>query len=232
MEFIQPAAMWALYYYQHDNVVTLNAHTFPVSPGSVAVIPPGARVAHAKIGGDTPYAYMSFDMPGKGNVRAVMPHKIDGMERYFQDWLNCSARSLDTILYLQAFAWNFMCSNSENLALHRSDAILYEAEAWILANLDKKISVSALSHELKVSQRQLLRIFREQHDLTVQDYIIRRRIREAGRLLVTTDMQPKEIAAKVGIYDLQHFNKLMRVHTGVSPRNFRRAYESQRVTLR
>ncbi|MEZ0326119.1 MAG: helix-turn-helix domain-containing protein [Fimbriimonas sp.] len=232
IEFIQPRGVWTIYYYHHENALTVNALTYPVMEGTMAIAPPGARVAHAKVGQGTKIYYMTFDMPGKGPDRGVVPHVLYDMQSEERNWVRCMDRLVDTVVHLKAYSWNLMCLHSQNMALFRSDQILFDAEAWILGNLSSKITVADVAREVKVSPRHLLRAFREQHDLTVQEYIIRRRVREAGRLLVTTDLQPKAIAAMVGIHDLQQFNKLMRVHTGASPRRFRSALEAKEAHLR
>ena len=232
LEFIQPLNLWTLYCYQHENAITINTHTYAVRKDSIAIVPPGARVANARAGGESEVSFLTFDMLGKGADKGVVPHVVHDQTASFRAWQRGGSRMMDTLVHLRSFVWHFMCHQSENYANHRADQLLYEAEAWVVANLSSKITVSDLARELKVTQRRLLKAFREEHDVTIQEYIIRRRIREASRLLITTDLQPKAIAARVGIEDLHHFNKLMRMHTGVSPRGFRGAYEAQLVKIR
>lgn len=221
--FVQPPDCWSLYHYEHANGLTVNSRTYLVEPGDFGVIPPAARVTHARGGVATPYCFLSFDMPGTGAPRAAVPHVVRGRGASFAEWVRAGQRMVDSLVYLRAYAWNFMCQASDNLSLNRADDVLYDAEAWILANLNRRFSVAEMGTVLGVSTRHLLRAFRREHGVTVQEYIIQKRVQEAARLLTTTNDSPKEIAAKVGVPDLQHFNKLIRTHTGASPRAFRAA---------
>jgi len=227
-EVIQPVTFWTLYYYYHSNAVTINLHTYPVEPGDIAIFPPSARVVHAVVDGNTRFDYLMFDMPGRGPDRAVIPHVLQGMQARHQDWQKCGHRMMDTLLPLRAFAWSFMATNSLNIAELRKEVMLYDAEAWIQKHLSRQFTIVEMCQELHVSQRNLLRAFRAEHGVTPQEFIIQRRVREAARLLKTTDMQPKLVADAVGLPNLQHFNKVMRLRTGVSPRAFRSAREALR----
>ncbi len=220
-EVIQPVSVWTLYYYFSANAVTINSRTYPVQDGDIGVFPPAARIVHAKTGPGTKFDYLSFDMPGKGNLRAAMPPIVRNAQFAHEEWVRAGLKLQESITPLRAFAWNFMCNQSVNIANLRQEAILYDAEAWIIKNLAEDITVTRLCTELSVSSRHLLRAFRNEHGITIQEFIIQRRIREAARLLLNTDKAPKVIAQEVGIPNLQHFNKLMRSHTGASPRSFR-----------
>jgi AraC-like DNA-binding protein len=220
-EFVQDLERWAVYYYHHGNVVTINNRTYAVQEGDAAILPPGARVSHGVTGPHTTTSFIIFDMPGTGTLRGAMPHIARGVQAARQEWVNAGMRMMDGMTYLVAFTWNFMCQQSVGLHRLRGEAVLYEAEEWIRRNLGRRFTVAEMCEELHISPRHLLRSFRMEHGVTVQEYVIRRRVQEAGRLLVSTDLPPKQIAARIGIPDLQHFNKLMRQHTGLAARAFR-----------
>lgn len=221
LEFIQATNMWTLYFYQHSNTITINSRTYPVHQNDIGVVPPGARVSHGRVGEGADVNYLSFDMPGSGGVRGAVPHILQNMETTRPQWVYAGNRLIDSIVFMRAFAWNFMCQAAQDIALVRSDSMLYDAEDWIRRNLGRRFTIAEMCTEIGASPRHLLRAFRVEHGVTVQEYIIRRRIQEAARLLLITDQSIKSVAAQVGIPDLQHFNKLMRQHTGVPPREFR-----------
>ncbi len=56
------------------------------------------------------------------------------------------------------------------------------------------------------------------------DYVVRRRIQEACRLLVSTDMAIGEIAFRVGFADPLYFSRKFRQSAGVTAREFRRKH--------
>ena len=91
-----------------------------------------------------------------------------------------------------------------------------ESAGGVVAHSAEDLAVGAW-HALHVAA------IRAEHGVTPQEFIMQRRVREAARLLKTTQMAPKLVADAVGIPNLQHFNKVMRMRTGASPRAFRAA---------
>ena len=222
-EMVQPPNMWSAYLYEHANSVTVNTVTYLVEPNDVLIFAPGSRVAHARIGDVAHYHFITFDMPAKSGLRGAMPTYIQDIRPIKAHWLAASQRIFESNTPIIAFAWNLMCGFAASLSVLRSNLTVYEAEAWILRELSRKFSVREVAEAVNVSQRHLLRAFRQEHGVSVNEYIQRKRVQEASRLLVDSDMPVKQVAGKVGFDDLQHFNKMMRMHTGVSPRAFREA---------
>lgn len=227
-EMIQPPNFWSIYLYEHANSVTVNTTTYLVDPNDVLVFAPGSRIAHSRIGDVAHYRFITFDMPATAGLRGAMPTHIKDVRAIKAHWLAASQRIFESNAPIIAFAWNFMCSFAAGLSILRSNLTVYEAEAWILRELSRKFTVAEVAEAVNVSQRQLLRAFRQEHGLSVNEYIQRKRIQEASRLLVDSELPVKQVAAKIGFDDLQHFNKMMRLHTGVSPRAFRDAAERRR----
>ncbi len=83
------------------------------------------------------------------------------------------------------------------------------------------LRVAEIARRLDVSQSALLNWFQAEHGTTVLGFIRQTRAREACRLLATTTLKVKEVAARVGVPDLHRFNKLVRSHAGLSPRQYR-----------
>ena len=72
-----------------------------------------------------------------------------------------------------------------------------------------------------MSVARLTRIFRDQYGQTPTEYIRTLRMQQACGLLINTNRPIKEVAVRVGIPDLQRFNKLIRDTFGCSPRVLR-----------
>ena len=221
LEFIQPVDLWTLYFYQHSNSLTINSRTYSLHPNDIGIVPPGARVSHGRVGEGTEVNFLTFDMPGVGGTRGAVPHVLRDMSATRVQWIVAGNHLMESTVFMKAYAWNFMCQAAQNMAVIRSETLLYDAEEWIRVNLDRRFTITEMCESLGSSPRHLLRSFRVEHGMTVQEYVIRKRIQEAARLLVATDLPAKQIADRVGIPDLQHFNKLMRQYTGVAPREFR-----------
>lgn len=95
------------------------------------------------------------------------------------------------------------------------------SEAFIRQNLGQKFSLADVAASCGRSERQLLRAFRQEYGLTYQEFVQRLKSQEATRLLLSSDLSVKEISLRLGFHDLQHFNKFVRLTTGMSPRAYR-----------
>ena len=93
----------------------------------------------------------------------------------------------------------------------------------IEARLRDNLSVPDLADQAQLSQNYLARAFRSRYGMTVPHYVLRRRIELARHLLTTSRLSIKQVAAEVGLPDIQHFNKQFRRLTGISPTAYRNA---------
>jgi two-component system response regulator YesN len=73
-----------------------------------------------------------------------------------------------------------------------------------------------------VSKNHLVRLFHQSFDMTVVEYIRRRRAEMAWEMLVNSSMPIKAIAHYVGIPDVQHFYKTMKREYGLTPGDIRK----------
>ncbi|MBL8066842.1 MAG: helix-turn-helix transcriptional regulator [Armatimonadetes bacterium] len=221
LEWAQPADMWTLVYYEHTNAVTQQNSTALVEPGTIVVFAPGVRGAHGRVGPDTHFQFLTFSLPGLGKQIHSIPRLITDRAHVFADLRRASSRITDATEPAVAFVWNFLWCVSEPKSRHRGRDVLYQVEAYVRQNLGRKLTVNELGAHAGLSQRQLLRLFREEHNMTVQEYVRQLKVQEATRLLLSTDLPVKAVASRVGISDLQEFNKLIRWATGASPSAYR-----------
>ncbi|MBS1713429.1 MAG: helix-turn-helix transcriptional regulator [Armatimonadetes bacterium] len=220
-EWTQPSDLWSALYYHHGNALTVNTVTFAVECGDVALIPPGARVVHSMVGDGTFHTAVRFNLPGSGFPRRAVPYLSSGMASTWGDWRDAIDKSDKSPLAAVAFVWHLVWKVSCDLDVIPGHEAISASETWILDNLHRKFTVQELCEAVEVSQRQLLRLFQAEHGTSVQEYVLQRRIQESTRLLMNTALSVKQVAARVGFNDLQHFNKVMREATGSSPRRFK-----------
>lgn len=81
----------------------------------------------------------------------------------------------------------------------------------VLARIDRdpaqKLNVKTLASEFGVSREHLSRVFREQTAQSPYQYIVRRRMLEACRLLKESDLPQKAIAERLGYVEHAHFTR-------------------------
>jgi AraC-like DNA-binding protein len=220
-EWLQPVDRWMAHYYQHPNVVHIGSAVLPVLPDTVIIFPPGVRCGHSRYGNGTEHYRASFFLTGTSGSPLAVPLVNPSMGDLLASLQVALLRIIESPVAGSAWLWNFLWSQSLEKGVLRENEELYAAEEWILKHIAQNFSVPELAEVAGVSPRRLLRMFRSEHHMTVQEYVRNKRVQEATRLLSTTDRPIKEIARRIGMQDLQAFNKMIRAETGSSPTIFR-----------
>lgn len=83
-----------------------------------------------------------------------------------------------------------------------------------------------------VSRYRLCREFSAAYGLPPVKYLIRKRLEEAKKMLLTTDMTIHEISSKVGYDNVNHFINLFKKDTGLTPGSFRLKVLADQPALR
>ncbi|MBN1553526.1 MAG: helix-turn-helix transcriptional regulator [Phycisphaerae bacterium] len=104
--------------------------------------------------------------------------------------------------------------------LRSSDAV--DQTVRILSeSLAEPLSVPQLAKQVGLSRDYLTKLFRQRHGLTIPRYLQTLRMDHAKQLLTETNLSIKQIGARVGYPDPQHFNKRFRQTENQSPSEFR-----------
>lgn len=105
---------------------------------------------------------------------------------------------------------------------HRQQAIDY-----IQAHLSEQLSLQALSALVGLSQAHFCREFKKSVGLAPHKYVMQQRIEMAKRLLKQQqDLAIAEIATDCGFTHQSHMGKIFKEHTGVTPRQYRKQFET------
>jgi AraC-like DNA-binding protein len=86
---------------------------------------------------------------------------------------------------------------------------------------EEPINVKLIAAELNTSQRNLEYSFKELRQCSLMSFVMKLRVENAKKLLVTTNKAIGEIAILVGYEDQSYFVKLFKKATGCSPTMFR-----------
>jgi transcriptional regulator GlxA family with amidase domain len=95
---------------------------------------------------------------------------------------------------------------------------------WLQDNLGRDLTLADIAARAGTSTRTLIRRFREQTGTTPLQWLHRTRIRQAQRLLETTEEPVEHIASRVGFGSPTAFRDRFKRATGVSPRSYRRTF--------
>jgi AraC-like DNA-binding protein len=95
-----------------------------------------------------------------------------------------------------------------------------------LARLDRDYrhppSFADLAREIGTSQNKLKAVFKEAYGITMADYCLERRVREAQQLLIEASLTIAQVAERVGYEHQSSFTAAFRGHVGMSPREYRK----------
>lgn len=99
----------------------------------------------------------------------------------------------------------------------RVDGDLGKVRRYLDEHFRESLDVPALARRFGVSQNYLARRFRANHGLTLQRYVLSRRIEFARHLLNVTRLPLKAVAIESGLSNPQYFHRQFRLATGRSP---------------
>jgi AraC family transcriptional regulator len=94
---------------------------------------------------------------------------------------------------------------------------------YIEANFNREIALTALAHTAGMSPHYFSELFKQSLHLSPYQYVLRRRIEHARRLLHEPGVSIFEAAMRSGFSDQSQFTKLFRRMVGVTPTGYRAA---------
>lgn len=97
-----------------------------------------------------------------------------------------------------------------------------EALKYINEYYMRDITLESLANLTGVSLQHFCRVFRDKAGMRPMEYISKKRISEAKRLLTDTEMQIQDIAQAVGIADRNYFGIIFKKLEGLTPTDYRR----------
>jgi two-component system response regulator YesN len=84
------------------------------------------------------------------------------------------------------------------------------------------LKIQDIATEVHFSTAYLSYLFKKETGTNVWDYVTGLRIEEAKRLLATTDKKRYEVAYEVGYESPEHFGRMFKRYTGLSPAEYRK----------
>lgn len=117
----------------------------------------------------------------------------------------------------------YICDNEEALTSSADEhhkQVVNQIRYYIDNYYWKDISLDTLAAMVYYSPGHLNALFKEYVGLPVYQYLLRRRLRQAKKLLSEGRSLIKDAAQAVGIHDSLYFSRLFKKHEGISPQEF------------
>ncbi|WP_400246120.1 AraC family transcriptional regulator [Niallia sp. JL1B1071] len=98
---------------------------------------------------------------------------------------------------------------------------IVSVQQYIYNHLYKKIELDSLADHVHLHPSYLSRLFKKQVGLTISDYILREKVKEAKTWLDKSDLSITEIANQLNFHDQSHFIKAYKRIEGITPKQYR-----------
>ncbi len=100
-------------------------------------------------------------------------------------------------------------------------------EQYIAEHISEKIYIQSICDEFFISKSSLYRLFREEFNTTVIDFVLQKRLSLAHDLLKKrSDLDITQISASCGFTDYNYFIRIFKKHFGIPPLQFKKALSS------
>jgi len=100
-------------------------------------------------------------------------------------------------------------------------ARIEQCVAYMNQHLNRPLQVATLAARVIVSPSHFFALFKRRTGIAPMDYFTRLRMERAGRLLETTSLSVKQVAAELGYDDPFYFSRVFKSVNQVAPSDFR-----------
>ncbi|ANE46600.1 hypothetical protein SY83_10305 [Paenibacillus swuensis] len=191
------------------------------------------------------------EAPHNRFIQSLLEHRLrlhtllTGEERWEQEVM-AELRSMIELYTARPKEWEFLLASgmyralslflnngktkpSKGRPIHKSEVKmrqLRQAIGYIHDHYDRELSIQDIAEFISMNPFQLIRLFRSCTGKTPIEYLHSCRVREAVRLLQTTDKKIMQVAMDTGFGNLSYFNAVFRKYTQCTPTVMRNSYRT------
>lgn len=146
----------------------------------------------------------------------TLVHEMERKERFYQEIAKNAARAF--IMYL----FRLLNRTDSNIAIGKSE-VCSTAMAYIDDHFTEPLTLDDIAGACYVSKYYLSHIFAKEAKMSIFQYIAKRRVDEATRLLASGSLPINEIAEMCGYSDFSYFCHSFKKAVGQTPMQYRKA---------
>lgn len=103
-----------------------------------------------------------------------------------------------------------------------STSLIRQYIYYIESRLDHEITIRELAHYRNVSERGLFLLFKKHMNLSPLEYVSKRKVESAKRLICSSGLSCDELALQLGFSSSNYFIRFFKKHTGITPMQYRK----------
>lgn len=127
----------------------------------------------------------------------------------------------EVLTHLMDLACRFTDSVHDILQSDHQNDLSGRAMQYIRQNINSQLRIANIADALFVSRGHLSQVFHAETGNTLAAYIKKSKVREACRLIETTDLSIVQISSKLSFSSQSHFTKVFREVIGMTPKEYR-----------
>lgn len=159
----------------------------------------------------------------EGGVHPVYLHRISDKFAILIE----KATSTKELEQLQVLMIKEYCKVVREVSTEGYHGIVKQAIEYINLNFSKELSLPFIADIINVSPSHLSKKFKKETGFTVTEFINKKRIQEAKRLLQISEHSITDIAILIGFEDPGYFTSVFRKLVGITPREYMKVYKKK-----
>lgn len=189
---------------------------------------------------ETRYSHLPFKTKYiKFSVEGEIAEKLDALPQYFisrhpESLLNeldeiilLAEKKNQILLYSKILSFIHLVIVDAQINTVNDYSVITAAKNFIKQNYYKKITLSEIAASVNLSEIYFHTVFTEAVGKTPHKYLTYYRIEQAKKYLWDSQISMNDIAEKCGFSSQQHFNKVFKNETGITPNNYRKSSQQK-----
>lgn len=236
---------WILIFCTHgQGHVASKTKSFHIERGSMVLLPPHQEHTYyssedypwdifwVHFSGTLVSEYLPHDMLNKPSIiiqNRTNPKDMDMLMSQFWQMIQTfsSGFSYAAVFYASqmlgtTLAYILFQTSSVSNQLGLGNEHITKAVQYIYDHLEDKISLNDITRELGISASYLSRIFRQTIGMSVNQFIIDIKTKQASHYLLDSTLSIEQIAHHLGYTDQYYFSRLFKQKFGISPQKYRK----------
>ncbi len=105
--------------------------------------------------------------------------------------------------------------------------LIRDCKDYIMENISLNLKVQFIASYFDVDSKYLSRRFKAETNETIKNYINRKKIEEAKRIMQSSNISLIDLAANLSFHDQSHFTKIFKEFTGETPKQYYKRIKSK-----